>query len=278
MAKTYKNPRKIFYITAAVIASLTVYVFKYAENNHHINLPFQSLQRVDYTVEKVIDGDTIQLSNGQKVRYIGIDAPEITKRKDSKWAYDPMPYGNEAKDFNRKLVEGKKVSLEFDVQKFDKYKRLLAYIYLEKEMVNLKIVEAGYAMLYTSSPNIKYAEKLLEAQKDARINKRGLWGYLDSAENRISTDKVKANIGKMKAVEGKVLDTHLTEKVFILKFRDNFKVVMFKNRFANLDKNILRSPDTYFKGRLVRVSGVIKEYKGSPEIILNDLSQMEILE
>lgn len=231
-----------------------------------------------YLVNYIIDGDTIELSNGERVRYIGIDTPEIRQKQGSKWIYNPMPYAEESKASNKKLVEGKSVRLEFDVEKKDRYNRWLAYVYIGDKMVNLELVKQGYAMIYTRPPNVKYVDEFVKAQKDARENKRGLWGDLASQNSKITTNEAKENIGKMKIIEAKVVDTYLTEKVLILKFRDNFKAVIFKNNFSLFPKEALRSPERYFKGKTIRVYGIIKEYKTSPEIILNDPSQMEIVE
>ncbi len=108
-----------------------------------------------------------------KVRYIGIDTPEI---------HHPMKgierYGKEASEANRKLVDGKTVRLEFDVQEQDRYGRLLAYVYLEDgTFVNAWLVENGYAMVMTIPPNVKYQQLFLKLQREAREGMRGLWTY-----------------------------------------------------------------------------------------------------
>jgi len=78
--------------------------------------------------------------------------------------------------FTKDLVEGKAVSLEFDLERQDRYKRLLAYVYLkDKTFVNAEIVKQGYASLMTYPPNVKYADLFLELYREARENKRGLW-------------------------------------------------------------------------------------------------------
>jgi len=106
-----------------------------------------------------------------KVRYIGIDTPET---------HHPMrgvePYGMEAAEANRKLVDGKTVRLEFDVQQLDRYGRTLAYVYLEEgTFVNAWLVEHGYAMVMTVPPNVKHQELFLKLQREAREERRGLW-------------------------------------------------------------------------------------------------------
>ncbi len=137
-----------------------------------------------YKVERVVDGDTLKLSNGERVRLIGIDTPESKDnaklRKDSKRtgqnAKEIIEMGKRAADFTRKLVEGKEVKLEFDVSQRDKYGRLLAYVYLmDGTFVNAEIMKQGFAQVMTIPPNIKYQDLFLKLQKEARENKRGLW-------------------------------------------------------------------------------------------------------
>lgn len=135
-------------------------------------------------VTKAIDGDTIKLSTGEHVRLIGIDTPESrynTKlqrdvsrgRKDVKAI---LKMGKEASNFTRQLVEGRYVRLEYDVQKRDKYGRLLAYVYLEDgTFVNARIAEEGYAQTMTIPPNVKYADLFLKLQEAARKSGKGLW-------------------------------------------------------------------------------------------------------
>ena len=130
--------------------------------------PLQGQQTV---VERVIDGDTVVISGGEHLRYIGIDTPELHHpTKPVQW------YAREAAAFNRSLVEGKPVRLEFDVERRDKYGRLLAYIYLEDgTFVNAELVRQGYAHLLTIPPNVKYAHLFIACQKEARNAARGLW-------------------------------------------------------------------------------------------------------
>lgn len=124
-------------------------------------------------VERVIDGDTVVLVGGEKVRYIGVDTPELQHRPKKK----AQPYAKEATEFNRGLVEGKKVRLEMDVERRDKYTRLLAYVYLEDgRFVNAELLKEGYAQLLTIPPNVRYVDLFTGLQKQARDAKRGLWG------------------------------------------------------------------------------------------------------
>ena len=136
-------------------------------------------------VERVVDGDTLLLTNGEKVRLIGIDAPESkpNPRAEKQVAMEGKDLkniilmGEEATKFVRSLIKpGDEVRIEFDVEKRDRYGRLLGYIYLlDGRMINEEIVKAGYASLLTHPPNVKYQNRFLRAYKEARENKRGLW-------------------------------------------------------------------------------------------------------
>jgi micrococcal nuclease len=126
-------------------------------------------------VVSVVDGDTIQVCcigwKREKVRYIGVNTPE-TKHPTRGVEY----FGKEASEANRKLVDGKTVRLEFDVQQLDKYGRTLAYVYLEDgTFVNAWLVENGYAMVMTFPPNVKHEALFRRLQREAREGKRGLW-------------------------------------------------------------------------------------------------------
>jgi micrococcal nuclease len=123
-----------------------------------------------FKVVRVIDGDTIEIEGGERVRYIGIDTPEtVDPRK-------PVQcFGFEASEKNKELVEGKEVRLEKDVTDRDKYGRLLRYVYVNSLFVNLELVKQGFAFSYTYPPDVKHQAEILAAEEEARKAKRGLW-------------------------------------------------------------------------------------------------------
>lgn len=129
-----------------------------------------------YFVTKVIDGDTFWVEdisgNEIKVRMIGIDAPELKKTNRK----EVGRFAKEAKNYLSKLIFRKKIYLKFDIDKFDQYRRTLAYVYLPNgTFVNEKMVKEGYAMVMTVPPNVKYSGKFLMLQQQARNSRRGLW-------------------------------------------------------------------------------------------------------
>jgi len=154
----------VFFILAVIVNKLGI---KEKPNNETIDTSNVST----YKVTRVIDGDTIELENGQKVRYIGIDTPETVAPNKPDGCF-----GKEATDKNRELVEGKAVRLEKDVNETDRYGRLLRYVYVEDTFVNEYLVKQGYAYSVSYPPDIKRQEQLRSAETDARENFRGLWG------------------------------------------------------------------------------------------------------
>lgn len=121
-------------------------------------------------VKRVIDGDTIELENGERVRYIGVNAPESVKPN------APVEcFGHEASAYNRSLVEGNDVRLEKDVSERDKYGRLLRYVYVGDVFVNAKLVEDGYAHTSSFPPDVARQDLFRSFEREARAGKRGLW-------------------------------------------------------------------------------------------------------
>ena len=121
-------------------------------------------------VIRVVDGDTVEIEGGQKVRYIGINTPETVHPS------EPVEcFGREASTQNKELVEGKTVRLEKDISETDKYGRLLRYVWVGEIFVNDFLVRQGYATSSTYPPDVKYQDQFREAEREARENNRGLW-------------------------------------------------------------------------------------------------------
>ena len=118
-------------------------------------------------VTRVIDGDTIVIEGGYRVRYIGIDTPEIHPETEA--------FGIEAWQANRQLVEDKLVRLERDISETDKYNRLLRYVYIDDTMVNAELVRQGLAQVKAYPPDTKYQDYLEELEEEAKSEGRGMW-------------------------------------------------------------------------------------------------------
>lgn len=121
-------------------------------------------------VARAIDGDTVELDDGTRVRYLMIDTPEVTGGKSDCW-------GAEAREFNAQLVEGERISLDYDVECEDAYGRLLAYVRLGDRDVNALMVERGLACVLRIPPNGEdRAAEFEQLEATARAGMVGLWG------------------------------------------------------------------------------------------------------
>ena len=252
------------------------------------------------TASRVIDGDTFILSNGTKVRLIGVDTPEtIDPRKEVQW------FGREASKKLKEWIEGEIVCLRLDrdkTQDIDKYGRLLRYVWkhnanTEGFFVNAELIKQGYGFAYTKYP-FQYLEDFRKYERQARKNNRGLWNEKKQEiwEKKIVKNKTFAktcgklddvicpeealnHIGKHKTVRFFVKKSYDTGKVIFLNSKnnfedyDNFTAVIFK---ADRNKFPPQAADFYW-GKTIDVTGRIKKYKDRAEIILEDISQIKII-
>ncbi|MBD0379323.1 thermonuclease family protein [Paenibacillus sp. WST5] len=138
-----------------------------------------TLGRESAKVDRMVDGDTFEVTlkgKKEKVRLIGVDTPE-TKKPNT----PVMFYGKEASDYSKKRLLKQTVELEFDVEKQDQYKRLLAYVWIGDELFNRTLIQEGYARMATYPPNVKYVDLFKKDQEEARNKKKGLWQDYDRA-------------------------------------------------------------------------------------------------
>jgi endonuclease YncB( thermonuclease family) len=123
-------------------------------------------------VVRVVDGDTLLLEHGVRVRFLGVNTPEI--------AHDDQPeepLGQEAKEFTRKFIEGKSIALEYDQERKDDYGRTLAYVYADGRMLNEALIEAGLSEAVTRHPYRPDRKRLFEAAEERAYGKKiGIWG------------------------------------------------------------------------------------------------------
>jgi len=115
-------------------------------------------------VTSVIDGDTVELADGRRVRYLGIDTPESGE-----------PYADEATARNKELVEGKTIELQRGDRDQDEYGRLLRYVYVDGVFVNAELIAGGYAKAYIFEPDDRYSQILVQLEQYAKMREQGLW-------------------------------------------------------------------------------------------------------
>jgi len=235
-----------------------------------------SRNSVDVRVVRVVDGDTVDVDSGVTVRYIGIDTPETRRQTSAGWVPTGDAEGEEATKANEALVMGKKVRLEYDIQKKDKYGRTLAYVFVRENnkevMVQTELLRRGLAFLYTLPPNVRYVDVFLAAQKEARNNKAGMWAH----EFYIPSSQACNYIGQRKFVSGKVARVRRTDKMISLEM-DGLHVIIFAKDIGFFEREGIQPAQDY-TGRRVNIFGLIKSYRGSPEIIVSHPWQIEILD
>lgn len=129
-----------------------------------------------YSVTRVVDGDTFWVDDGSekglKIRLTGIDAPEPRNNGRKAKGF----FGSESSDYLAGMLNGRKVRLEFDVARYDRYGRTLAYAFLEDgTFINAEMVKNGYATVMTTPPNVRHAHIFTRLSSEARREKKGLW-------------------------------------------------------------------------------------------------------
>lgn len=148
--------------------------YQYGSEHDYSQLDTSGLKDKLFTVSEVVDGDTLTLSNGDRIRLLGINTPEMG-----------MYFYLEAKEVLEIMLLGKEVVLEEDVSDRDMYGRKLRYVFQEGLFVNLEMLNRGFANIYTCPPDVRYAEDFLAAERYARENNLGLWELSDISAVRI---------------------------------------------------------------------------------------------
>jgi len=252
--------RKLLFLLFFLLVFGFYYLFEKRENTP---------DTAQYRVLNVIDGDTVIIDDDRKslVRYLGIDTPEI--------AYQGSPgdpVSQEAWDYNIKLVQDKRVKLEFDEETYDVYGRILAYVYVDDLLVNEELLKEGLATVLIIEPNSMYSEIMFDSLEEAKNNKKGMWGELrtllppqGNSEYRVDLNRARRYEGKRIVVKGQVIDTRKSDRVVVLNMEDKLDVVIFPddwNNFQHFDID----PEEFYKGKTVEVTGRVKMYKGKPSI------------
>lgn len=168
------NTNKLVLVPATLLVALLSFVggTKYEQRIKTIleqpNVSTTTVQNLPtkQTVKRVIDGDTIELANGQIVRYVGINAPEHGTK-----------FEENATEANTKFVLNKTVQLEYDAYTSDRFGRILAYAIADGKNVSVELVRLGLAKvnIYKDRRALKYQKELLKAQEEAKQKKRGIW-------------------------------------------------------------------------------------------------------
>ncbi|MBI5887723.1 MAG: thermonuclease family protein [Deltaproteobacteria bacterium] len=220
-----------------------------------------------------VDGDTIKLRGGEKVRYLGIDSPEKGE-----------PFYEEAKRRNSGLVKGKKVRLVVcGEEPRDKYGRTLAWVYTgESLLINSALLREGLGKLMIIPPcGLEKEKEFRQIEKEAHAERRGIWGLKGGNGSGggvvIPAQDAAGRIGEAVSVKGRVKYVHRAKKAIYINFgnrRDGFTAVIFKSSFDAFSLAGLNPAD--LTGRVVTVKGVVRKYGDRAEIIVKLPTQIEI--
>ncbi|NCU28881.1 MAG: thermonuclease family protein [Candidatus Moranbacteria bacterium] len=182
-------------------------------------LSFRSGNVPTYKVERIIDGDTFEIEDGDVVRMLGVNAPE-----------EKECYYEEAKEALKKIIEGKKVELRKDVTGVDDFGRLLRYVILINDsplknniLVDEYMVREGYGEMQNNPKDKLYNGVLLEAREKAEKDKKGLWEACDYAPSEHSQENIEAP-SKDCTIKGNI-STGEFGKTYFLKECNNYEQV-----------------------------------------------------
>ena len=173
-AKQKFNTNKLVLVQAALLVALLSFLggTKYEQQVKDVleqpNVSTTTVRNLPTKekVKRVVDGDTIELANGQIVRYVGVNAPN-----------NGEPFEEEATEANQKLVQGKTITLEYDAYTSDRFVRVLAYPFVNGKNVVVELARQGMVKvtIYEDRRKLKYQDELLKAQDEAKKKKRGVW-------------------------------------------------------------------------------------------------------
>ncbi|MCX7589673.1 MAG: thermonuclease family protein [Patescibacteria group bacterium] len=277
------------------------YIFENKENQYqknfrdlnNQNLNCQNIPELEDNskklVTKIIDGDTFIIEGGYLVRILGIDADEK--------GYDCY---DEAKTELEELILNKEVRLERDAFDLDQYCRYLRYVFIDNKNISLEMIKNGLAVARFNSENEKYKTEIINAEKLAIKNQIGCkWNKnnqiisKDYLHFNLNWSKLTTEITGLKIipvcsaskyynqeiiVEGKIVSVYRSKtNTIFLNFGKNYPNNCFTAVIFNSDqKNFMDNLENYYENKIVRIRGIIKEYKGKPEIILKNQSQIEV--
>lgn len=167
-----RAPRSVAGAVVALLVALVGY-YTYQKSTPPPSGSRPPVQTAGISVAKVVDGDTVDLSDGQRARYLGIDTPEKSE-----------PLYAEAAKLNERMVLNREVRWELGNEAKDHYGRLLVWLFVDSKLVNVEMVREGLARVYLHPGNDQYKDELVAAQREARAARRGMWAVLPPADEK----------------------------------------------------------------------------------------------
>lgn len=217
-----------------------------------------------FRIKTVYDGDTVMLEDGRKIRFLGINTPEIQHRDKPAEAG-----GDEAKRWLIDKLKGTRVRLEISAEKIDKYDRTLAHLFTEnKQHINLQLVEAGFAAVSIYPPNLLYVDQLVKAENNAELAGLGIWARPEYAVMPASSLTEAGHPGWTRLV-GKVINIRNTRKSVYLEFSTGFDA-----RIESQNLYLFPDVNTYM-GKTIEVRGWLNKNKGHFSMLIRHPSAIK---
>lgn len=254
-------------------ANAEVYEWQDANGSKHFSdRPVADAKIIDiipgydfFRVKTVYDGDTVMLEDDRKIRFLGINTPEIQHRDKQADAG-----GDEAKRWLTDKLKNTKVRLEVDSDKTDKYGRTLAHLFTEKkEHINLQLVATGLAAVSIYPPDLLYVNELTKAQDQAEQAKLGIWDRPEYAAIPVSSLTEAGHPGWTRLV-GKVVNIRSTRKSVYLELSD-----LFEARIESQWLDLFPDVNGYL-GKTVEVRGWLNKNKGHLSMLIRHPSAIKV--
>lgn len=253
-----------------------IYQWQDADGKKHFSdRPVADAKKIDikpgydfFKVKTVYDGDTVELEDGRKIRFLGINTPEVQHRDKQADAG-----GDEAKRWLIDALKNSKVRLEISAEKTDKYGRTLAHLFTEnKQHINLQLVEAGLAAVSIYPPNLSYVNELVSAENQAEHAKRGIWGRPEYAVMPLSQLTETGHSGWTR-LAGKVVNIRKTRKSTYLEFAP-VSGQAFEARIENKWLDLFPDIDSY-RDKTIEMRGWLNKSKGSFSMLIRHPSAIK---
>ena len=211
-------------------------------------------RNIDETAEvaHVHDGDTLKLQDGRKIRLLGIDTPELGRKKAGRKNRPAQAFAYQARDALRQLVKqsDNKIGLSFGVDRQDKYHRTLAHLYLaDGTNIQARLIEQGYARAFTTPPNDRQTDCYQQVEAEAIEHRRGIWS-LDKHSIKPSTQLTKNDRG-FRRIQGRVVHTNKNDKALWINMQGEVRIRIDATDFINFDTYSLQQ----LTGKNIRVRG-----------------------
>ena len=221
-----------------------------------------------YIVEAIYDGDTVRLQNGDKVRFIGINAPEINHDGGRS-----EPFAHAAKDRLTTLLatHNNRIHLAPGSEPRDRYGRRLAHAYLpDNRSISSLLLSEGLVTRITIPPNINHSSCYREAENTARQNRIGLWSQQNA--NSIRAHQINRQTRGFFLVDGRVTDSYANGRHWAIRFDNHLHIHIDQANMAYFSKNMLQQ----LENRNVQVRGWIGRHRNKPNLRLQHPANIEV--